>query len=247
LLDCETLPDLPAALRVWPSLSDYPGQTLKASINSVLCAGWKVHGQKATHCINAWDFKSAWAKNINDDSRVVKAIYDVLLAADVVVTHNGKRFDFRFLQTRLRHHKLPPLPKLVHIDTCMVAKGNLYALNNRLQTLLRFFTDTEKMENGGWDLWVQSHAKDEKALSKMEKYCKRDVTGLEALFNELMPFIKLPNANMFTSEQVCPTCSSSSLQRRGEALTVNGRYQRYQCQECGTWSKSKPGKMLKVE
>ena len=235
LLDCETLPDLKAALEVWPSLSDYPGQTLKASISSVICAGWKVYGKKETHCINAWDFPE-WKKNVNDDRPLLKAISDVLLGADVVVTHNGKSFDWRFLQTRLRHHKMPTLPKLMHIDTKLIARREVYVLNNRLQTLLRYFTDREKFENGGWPLWVAVHGRDQKAQSKMARYCKHDVLGLEALFTVFMPFVKLPNANMFTDEVVCPTCSSQDLQRRGDRLTLSKVFQRFQCNSCGAWS-----------
>jgi len=51
--------------------------------------------------------------------RKCQEIYKVLSEADAVVTHNGKRFDWKFLQTRLIKHKLKPMSKTPHIDTCV--------------------------------------------------------------------------------------------------------------------------------
>jgi DNA polymerase elongation subunit (family B) len=245
LFDLESLPDLPEAIKVWPGLSAYPGLTLKASISSVICAGWKVFGSKRVECINAWDYPE-WRKDINNDRKVVEAIAKVLIGADVVVTHNGKSFDWKFLQTRLTRHGFPPLPKLVHIDTKNECKKNLYLFNNRLQTAARFLTNTEKLENGGWDLWVQVWNREPKAMKLMEKYCKQDVVALEEVFKRLLPFVKLPNANMFTEQMVCPTCSSDDLQRRGERLTIEKRFQRYQCNNCGAWASGKESKPIKA-
>jgi len=124
IFDLETMPNLKEALKVWPQLSQYPGKTLRASITSIICAGWKYHNEKKTHCINAWDFKN-WKTNVNDDMEVCKAIREVLEDADAVVTHNGTRFDWKYLQTRLLINGLKPLPKIPHIDTCTIASRNL--------------------------------------------------------------------------------------------------------------------------
>jgi DNA polymerase elongation subunit (family B) len=246
LFDLETLPDFKEAMKVWPGLSAYPGLTLKASISSVICAGWKVFGQKRVECINAWDYPE-WLKDVNDDRKVVEAISKILVGADVVVTHNGRSFDWKFLQTRLTRHGFPPLPKLVHIDTKNECKKNLLLFNNRLQTASRFLTSEEKLENGGWELWVKVSERDPKAMRKMVKYCRQDVVALEAVFARLIPFVKLPNANMFKEEMVCPTCASTDLQRRGERITVQKRFQRYQCKGCGAWASAKEGKPLKAD
>lgn len=228
-------------LKVFPSLGDYPGLTLKASINSLLCFGWKELGKKRIHCANAWDY-STWNKNVNDDYELVKLAYEVLSKADAVVTHNGKRFDVKFLQTRLRFHKLPPLPPgLLHIDTCAEAKKHLYTFNNRLNTIAKFLTNYTKLENGGWNLWVDVYNRVERAMKLMTKYCKQDVKVLEEVFLELRPLIAgLPNQNMFIKEVVCPKCGSMKLQKRGQAIKANAIYQRLQCQDCGGWAKQLP-------
>lgn len=240
LLDLETLPNLPEALKVWTGLSNYPGQTLKASITSIICAGWKVLGSKHTHCINAWDFP-AWKKNVNDDEAVCRAIYDILKDADCVVTHNGKRFDWKFLQTRLLFHGLQHLPKIHHVDTCAEAKKNMLIFNNRLNTVARFLTDTEKMDHEGWELWVKVHGRDKKAMRTMSEYCKQDVIVLEKVFEKLRPMIgSLPNQNLFNplKEKACPGCGSSRLEARGYSLTKTRRYHRYVCKDCRSWCRT---------
>lgn len=238
LFDIETLPDMSAVMEVFPSLSDYPGQTLKATISSIICVGWKVLDENKVHCINAWDYPSRWNKDMNDDYRVVQAAYDVLKDADVVITHNGKRFDWKFLQTRLLKHGFPPLPKITHIDTCAEAKKYLLSFNNRLNTLGKFLAQVEKKDNGGWSLWVDVSKKKPEAMALMTSYCKQDVRVTEKVFNKLKPLIRgLPNANIFNgSDHSCPNCGSENLQKRGERVNKLKRVQRYQCQDCGAWS-----------
>lgn len=235
LWDIETLPNINEILKVYPRLGDYPGLTLKASITSIICAGWKVLGEKRVHCINAWDFKR-WKRNVNDDFEVVKAISKILSGADCVVTHNGKRFDWKFLQTRLIYHGLPPLPPILHIDTCVEAK-KLMIFNNRLDTVAKFLTNQRKLENGGWDLWVDVHARKPKALKLMEKYCKQDVRALEAVYLRLRPLMKnIPNHNLWTDgmHKACINCGSVKLRKNGTRIRVNKILQAWQCCNCGT-------------
>jgi DNA polymerase elongation subunit (family B) len=234
--DLETLPNLTEVMKVFAGITDWPGKGMRADINSIICAGWKVFGEDKTHCINAWDFKG-WKKNVNDDYEVVKGIYNVLKGADAVVTHNGKRFDWKFLTTRLMHHKLPTLPNIKHIDTCALSKRNLFLTANRLDKVGQFLTGDRKLENGGWDLWVKVLQRDPKAMKLMTDYCKQDVLLLEKVFKALRPFAKdIPNYNIFGRHEkpLCPTCGGTRLQKHGFQVTKTMMYQRYQCQDCAS-------------
>jgi hypothetical protein len=46
LFDIETIPDQEKALEVWCQLSNYYGQTMKATITTIICVGWKKLGDK---------------------------------------------------------------------------------------------------------------------------------------------------------------------------------------------------------
>lgn len=236
LFDLETLVNLKEAMKFWPQLSNYPGQTLKAQITSVICFGWKVFGKnEPVNCINAWDYKN-WDTDINDDYEVVKAGYDILRSADAVVTHNGKRFDWKFLQTRLIKHGLEPLHKIPHIDTCSVAKSNLMAFNNRLGNLSEFFGGEGKMENGGWSLWCKVMEKDPESMKLMSDYCKQDVVALEGLFRKLRPLTSnIPNHNHWnkSKKDVCDRCGSTRIKVEGYRYNKTTVRKRMKCKDCG--------------
>jgi DNA polymerase elongation subunit (family B) len=236
LWDIESLPNLKQVMQIFPSLSDYPGLTLKASLNSMICFGYQIFGEKEIKCINAWDFPG-WKKNINDDRDLVMAAYEILKDADATVTHNGKRFDIKFLQTRLLYHGLTPLPKIRHIDTCAEAKRNLLMFNNRLNTISKFLTSEEKLENGGWDLWVKVMNREEKAMELMSRYCKQDVKILNNIFKKIRPFVtNIPNYNHYRSIEkgLCPSCGGSRLTGHGQIVRKSGLIARFLCRDCGS-------------
>jgi len=238
LFDLETLPDPNEAVKVWPQISAFPGRTLRATITSCICAGWKVFGEKKAHVVSAWDFPKAWKKDVNNDYHVVKAIYDELCDADCIVTHNGKRFDERYLQTRLLKHGLPPLPRILHVDTKQVAQRNLFSFSNKLDYLGEQFIGERKLDHEGWELWVKVFRRDEKSQNKMARYCKQDVNLLEKNFRKLRPFMRnIPNHNLFTegTRGVCHNCGSSRIKSAGMKYTNTNSYQRLRCKDCGTY------------
>lgn len=236
--DLETLADLDKVMKFLPGMSAYPGLTMKATHNTIICAGYKVLGEKSVHCINAWDYPKRWNKNVNDDYEVVKAMREVLLEADGIITHNGRRFDFKFINSRLLYHGFPPLPKIPHIDTCRIASSKLFLFNSRLNTVAEFLGCDLKLENGGWSLWEKVLKRDKKAQTLMTKYCKQDVATLEQVFLKLRPLIKdIPNYNIFLDNKethVCPNCGSDHLVKHGRMVRVSKIVERFLCRNCGT-------------
>jgi len=235
LFDLETLPNLPEALKVWPQLSNYPGLTLRATITSIICAGWKEYESGRTHCINAWDFP-AWKRDVNNDKHVVKALYEVLKDADAIVTHHGKKFDLPHLQTRLKKHKLNSLHNIPHIDTKQTASRHLYSFNNRLGYLGEQFVGDKKLDHEGWPLWVKVHGRDPKAMDKITRYCKQDVKLLEKIFHDMRPLItNIPNYNLWRDKDVCPTCGGEKMKSHGwKHNKVADSYKRLMCLSCGS-------------
>lgn len=257
LFDIETLPDLREALRCWPGISDFPGKTLKAQLSSVLCIGWKVLGEDPVRCPAVWNFNGSPLKipevttpkqfineafrvieSYHDDSELLDHITGILKDADAVVTHNGKRFDWKFLQTRLLKHNQMVLPKIIHIDTKQESSRNLFLFNNRLGNAGQFMLGETKLDHEGWPLWVKCYHRDPKAMATMIKYCKQDVLLLEKYFTKLRPFITgLPNYTALSAEEnICPTCGSKKLHSSGIRTTRLRTYRRYYCHDCGSWS-----------
>lgn len=241
-LDIESLMIPEETLKRIPSYGAYPGRGFNGTVSSILCFGYKFQGDKAVSCVNAWDFKG-FKSNPNNDEGVCKFISNLMKDVDVIVTQNGKRFDIPVINTRLAKYGLPPITKSIkHIDTKKVFKSNYAAYDNKLDTIANTFGCETKLENGGWNLWMDMYKNKESSKRLMEKYCKQDVNVLEQVFNKLMPVIKgLPNLS--TEGLIsCPKCGSKKLQKDGMKNLKTGTYQRYQCVSCG--SKSRDAKPL---
>lgn len=226
-------------MKIFPGLGNYPGLTLKATVNTIICFGYKVFGSDEKDVICAWDFPS-WKKSVNSDKELIKKAFDILDKADAVVTHNGKKFDWKFLQTRLLVHDLKPLHKIPHIDTRQEASKNLFMFNNKLQTLGIHLVNDKKLDHEGWDLWVKVRQRDKDAMKVMKEYCMKDVLLLEKIFKELRPFMNnIPNYNLFTEGQTrcCPSCGSTRLTSNGYRATKTMSYKRIKCLDCGSSSR----------
>jgi len=244
LLDIEIIPDLKEALKVWPKLSSYYGRTMRASVSSVACMGYKWLGAKKAECLNAWDFPE-WKKDVNNDKRLCKKLHELISEADAVVTQNGVKFDMKFLQTRFLKWGLKPIGTIHHIDTYLLARRYLYLFSNGLEHMGEFLEGEGKLKHEGWDLWVKTVNKDERSLEKMVKYCKQDVNLLEKVFRRLLPFVKnFPNYNLYRTDkeiendvQLCPNCGSEKLHSKGWRSTKTRIYQRKICGDCGTYAR----------
>lgn len=238
IFDLEVLADMREVRKRLFRIGDFPGRTLKADINSIICFGWKVLGdENPAQVVSAWDFGPEWAADINNDLLVCLEAQRILADADCIITHNGKRFDRKFLQTRFAKHGISPLAPTHHVDTCAEAKKHLFLFSNSLDSVASFFSTVRKLEHSGFtDLWCRVADREQAAMDHMAEYCKHDVLATEAVFRKLRPLItSLPNYNLFTTpgaKPVCPKCGSTRSHSDGWRTTSTRRYQRLRCMDC---------------
>lgn len=238
--DFETLPDPRQVYRRLPSFGDWPGRGYKAELSTIMCFGHKIQGEKKAKCFNAWDFEG-WETCRQNDYDLVKKTYDTLVDADQIVTHNGKSFDLKVLETRLAFYDLPPLPKIHHVDTKLVLKAKLSLYSNSLADAAKFFKLSDKMGiPGKWGLWERIAFKEETAadLRLMTEYCKQDVVVLEQLHDKLQSRIGSSAINRThwapVGTKVCPSCGSDKIHGHGERRNTTAVYKRYFCNGCGS-------------
>src|SRR5438270_11647207 len=72
------------------------------------------------------------AKNIDDDKRILKQIWQLLDEADIVITQNGKAFDHKKLNARFILQGLKPPSSYRIIDTMIIAKKHFAFTSNKL-------------------------------------------------------------------------------------------------------------------
>ena len=178
------------------------------------------------------------AKDIEDDSKIMRELWKLLDQADIICTQNGKKFDAKKINARFIAHGFQPPRPYKHIDTLQIAKKHFAFTSNKLEYMAdKLNVKYKKLtqhEFQGFELWKQCLAGNKKAWRVMEKYNKHDVLALEELYEKLAPWDNSVNLHVFTDS--CK-CGSKNIERRGFAYTSVGRYQRYQCRDCGTWTR----------
>lgn len=186
---------------------------------------------------------------IRAEKHLLKDIYKRMLEADVWLSHYGRRFDIPFINSRLLYHGLKTLPaNYAHIDTWRVARNHLKLRNNRLVTISEFLGTKSEKDAVLPEQWLRALGGHRQSMQYIVNHCKKDCLVLEEVYNQIRPLIlEHPNRGVLDGRSGCGICGSKRLQKRGFHLTRTRKYQRYQCQDCGSWSKDpKPVKPVDV-
>ena len=177
-----------------------------------------------------------------NDKRIMKSIWALINEADVVIAHNGNKFDLRKLKTRFLKHGLGKPSPYQSIDTLLHARKQFAISSNRLDYLGEFLGLGRKLETGGFELWDSCMSGDKEALERMVTYCNQDVLLLESVYLALRAWISPhPNIGLYVKENVdsCPTCGSSNLKLESTYETPVNSYDALKCSDCGAWSRSR--------
>lgn len=173
---------------------------------------------------------------------MVRSVHKLLDEADAVCHFNGIKFDIPQLHKEFLLHGLPPPSPFRHIDLLRTCRRQFAFASNRLDFVSKLLGEGAKMEHKGMELWAGCMAGDPACLKTMELYNKQDVRLTERLYERLKPWIiGHPNVAQFDelAGRCCPTCGSKKLQARGVARTATITYQRFQCRDCGKWSRTR--------
>ena len=181
----------------------------------------------------------------NKEKPMLRALYKLLDQADIVVAHNGNRFDLPKIRGRGLVHGLNPPSPYKTVDTCLVARRQFGFESNSLEYLCNVLDLPRKLTHKkfpGFELWLECLKGNEEAWEEMREYNIHDIVSLEALYLRVLPYVvNHPNVGVFTDDEVpvCPKCGSDHLQRRGYAHTNVGKYRKMQCQSCFGWSRTR--------
>lgn len=177
-------------------------------------------------------------KNIQDDRKILKGIWNLLNEADIVITQNGKSFDEKKLNARFLIHGFKPPSSYRHIDTKRIASRKFALTSNKLEymsaTLNTKYKKQKHAKFSGFELWKECLAGNQKAWKEMERYNKYDVLSLEEVYKKLQPWDNSINFNVYDNvpSNAC-NCGSTNIIKNGYAYTSVGKYQRFSCSDCG--------------
>lgn len=218
----------------------------------VICFAWKWLGETKVN-VKALPDYSGYKGGVVDDADLIRDLWSVLDTADIVIAHNGDSFDCKVANARFIANGLNAPSNYLSVDTLKVAKKYFKFNNNTLNELGQYLNEGKKAPTGGFETWTKCMAGDLKAWGVMKKYNAQDIELLERVYLRLRPYISNhPNLNLIAppklkrSDCPCQACQSLNTTKRGFSVTKAGRYQRYQCNDCGSWSSGPYEKVFRV-
>lgn len=228
-IDIETAPFLGWAWEKWETnIIDIKNNWYMLSFS------YKILGEKKAHTKCLIDYPGYDAAK-EDDKALCQDLWDVLDDADIVIAHNGDRFDIKKSNTRFIAHKFNPPSLYKTVDTLKIAKSIFKFDSNKLDELGRYLGLGRKIPHTGFNLWKGCMIGDEKSWNIMRKYNEHDIELLEKVYFRMLPWAKNhPNVNQ--GQTACPKCGATTgQQRRGFSYTALRKKQRFQCTSCTGW------------
>lgn len=190
----------------------------------------------------AWnDAKVRWVdvEHAENRTRAIEYLWHLFDKADWIIAHNGDRFDIKKINLEFAREGMGPPSFYRSIDTKKVASAAFGHYSNSLKYLARTFHLDDKMQNSGFQLWLDYMANVPAARREMSAYARQDTETLRQLYLHIRGWAKAhPNAGHHADGAVCRVCASAALVKRGFKETNAGKYQQYRCSDCGAYSTS---------
>lgn len=168
---------------------------------------------------------------------MLDTLWGLLDEADAVIHYFGTSFDIPHINREFLLAGMPPPSPYSQVDLCKTIRSQFKFLSGKLDYVTQALEIGAKTKHSGFELWTKCLDGDEAAWRLMRRYNKKDVEITEALYRELLPWIRVhPSVNL--QEGGCPKCGSKDLQKRGTASTPMSTFQRYRCKSCHSYSRS---------
>lgn len=213
--------------------------SMDADCGSICSISYKYLGGKQVYTFSVSDY-STYEDDIFDDFELCKDIRHILEDADVIIGHNSKGFDLKYINTRLLIHGMHPITHKSHIDTYHdIARHYIKVRSRKLGTLARTFD--LPVQKGHMDFpkdWNNVIVRKKGAMAKMLKYNKGDVIVLELLYEKLCELLPNPPhmglLRGLSKKQIsCKFCGSEHVHGNGYRFATNTVTHRLRCADCG--------------
>ena len=233
LLDIETAPKLAYVYNVWKE---------------------NIHSNKLKHDYYMLSWSAKWLHddviytesihttpqyiyNKENDVGILSTLWQLLDEADVVIAHNGNKFDLPSINTRFIKAGIGPPSPYRKIDTYREAKKHFKFTYNSLDYLGEFLGVGRKIKSGGWPMWERCLRGEVEAFEEMMEYNKQDVILLQNVYLALLPYMASHPSHVDGERPCCTKCGSGDIQLRGYVHTNISMFRKFVCKSCGGWSR----------
>lgn len=193
------------------------------------CVKWMGAKRAQTYCLPDYP---RYKRNLEDDRFLVKELWRVFDEADIIIAHNGDRFDIRKANARFVIHGLRRPSPYQSVDTLKIARRYFKFDSNRLDTLGAALKVGRKLPHTGAHLWLKCMAGHRPSWAIMRRYNQQDVELLERVYHKLKGWA---TNHPSTAEHGCPTCQSSRITAQGWKYARKTKRRQFKCSDCGSW------------
>lgn len=239
ILDIETAPTVAFTFGVWKQ-NIQPVQIISDWYMISWSAKWLCEDAVFGEIL-----KPKEAKN-QDDKRIIKSLWRKLDEADIIVAHNGDKFDIPKINSRFLFHGLTPPSPYHKVDTLKTLHKEFSFTYNNLDYISRLLMEREKIKTD-FSLWKGCYYGEKESLDKMFEYNIGDIKLLEDIYLTLRPWIKPHppvSIHILDGELRCVTCASKELKQvNKDYITTTGVYSTYKCTSCGSLSRRRTSEL----
>lgn len=170
---------------------------------------------------------------------MVQRLWDLLDAAQAVVTYNGTRFDLKRINYAFLEQGLPAPTPYANIDLYATVRRSFQAPYKSLGDIAKVVNaESLKGDSGGMATWIGCLNGDKEARAKMREYNIADIAPMHDIYDKLLswdtrtPGIQTLDRTPNWGE--CPRCGKNTLTSNGYRTTTTRTYRRYRCTSCGS-------------
>lgn len=168
---------------------------LAADRGVILCASYESSneiGKVRTIRQDDPDINPDWETKRGNDRELTKQVAGLVRDHDVIVAHNGTRFDLPFLRTRCLRWRLAPPKDVKIVDPLQIAWRKFRLRSNALGAVADYLGIEDKKTPLDLSVWADAMLNGSKrAMNLIVSHCEADVKVLSAVLPHVKQFVRI--------------------------------------------------------
>jgi uncharacterized protein YprB with RNaseH-like and TPR domain len=167
---------------------------LEADRGVILCASYESSTEPGkVRTIRQDETNPRWSEGIRgDDKELVKQVCKLVRDHDIIVAHNGNRFDIPMLRTRALRWRLSPLREVKLVDPCSIAYRKFKLRSNSLGRIADYVGIADRKTPLDMSVWADVMLNGSKSgMNKIVEHCEADIRVLRGILDFVKPFVKV--------------------------------------------------------
>lgn len=175
------------------AIFDLETSALEADRGVILCACIKSSKRRGIITIRTDKTSPTWhAGKRGNDKETTRQIAEILADHDVLVAHNGSRFDMPFLRSRMLRWNMKRLPDIKMVDPCSIAYRRFRLRSNSLAAVADHIGVTERKTPLDMSIWADAFLNgSRRAMNLIVEHCVADIKVLEGVLEVVKPYVKI--------------------------------------------------------